>query len=214
MSLLLTQNLNQLETLLNLSELQNDESEKILIISEVSWSIYEQWLNILGNKSQFRVTYLEGMLQIMSPSRRHESYKKLLEMLLEAYLFEAEIRFYPLGSTTFRSQLVLRGIEPDQCYCFNSNKSIPDLAIEIVISSGGINSLNIYKGLEVPEVWFWEKGVLSIYCLENKQYKKITISQLLPNLDLSLLASYVESHEPFDAVMDFRLQVRKSLKES
>ncbi|GBF81102.1 hypothetical protein [Aphanothece sacrum] len=124
MSLLLTQNLNQLETLLNLSELQNNESEELLIISGVSWSIYEQWLNIMGDKSQFRVTYLEGMLQIMSPSRRHESYKKLLGMLLEAYLFEAEIRFYPLGSTTFRSQEASKSVSSDKLCFIITNKGL------------------------------------------------------------------------------------------
>lgn len=35
-----------------------------------------------------RVTYLEGQLEIMSPSRSHEMLKKLIARLLEAYAEE------------------------------------------------------------------------------------------------------------------------------
>lgn len=210
MVLSLTPSLNQLETLLSLSQLPSNDPEQLLIINGVNWSVYDNFLNILGERYQIRVTYLDGNLEIMSPSRRHESYKKVLGMLLEAYLFETGIRFYPLGSTTFRSEILSRGIEPDQCYCFESNKPIPDLAIEIVITHGGLNSLEIYQGLQIPEVWFWEQETLSVYFLEEKQYKKMSSSLLLPKLDLRLLASYVTSPEPFDAVREFRLQVHDS----
>ena len=210
MSLPLTLSFNQIETLLSLAQLPNNDTEQLLIINEINWSGYETLLQQLGEKSSFKLTYLDGNLEIMSPSRRHESYKKLLGMLLEAYLFEVGIRFYPLGSTTFRSQALSRGIEPDQCYCFNTNKSIPDLAIEVVITSGGIDSLMIYQGLQVPEVWFWEQEKLSVYYLQKHEYLKDSSSHLLPDLDLGLLASYVTSPEPFDAVREFLIKVRNA----
>ncbi|NER08830.1 MAG: Uma2 family endonuclease, partial [Okeania sp. SIO3C4] len=86
----------------------------------------------------------------------------------------------------------------------------PDLAIEVVITSGGINALEVYQGLGVSEVWFWQNGSFSIYYLNKGKYEQAVRSNLLPLLDIELLASYVESDEPFDAVLEFRQQIRES----
>jgi len=146
----------------------------------------------------------------MAPSRRHEIDKKHLGILLEDYFIEKEIRFYPMGSTTLRSELTARGIEPDECYCIGADKEIPDLAIEIVVTSGGINSLKVYAGLGVPEVWFWEKGRLSVFCLQDGEYIKVTQSRLLPDLDLDLLTSYLDADDAFDALLEFRQKIQDS----
>ncbi|NEP05286.1 MAG: hypothetical protein F6K25_26890 [Okeania sp. SIO2G4] len=94
----------------------------------------------MGNSPYFKVIYHRGTLQVKSPSSRHEISKKMLGMLVENYCLETGIRFYPLGSTTLKSQDKLKGIEPDQCCCIGSQKNIPDLAIEVVITSGGIQT--------------------------------------------------------------------------
>jgi len=44
---------------------------------------------------------------------------------------------------------------------------IPDIAVEVTISSGGIDKLAVYQGLGVPEVWFWQGGKFSLYCLRG-----------------------------------------------
>ncbi len=190
-----------------------DDPESRLITSGVSWEQYEKLLNKLGDRSGYRVSYLAGVLEIMSPSRRHEFNKKLMAMLLECYFLEEGIDFYPLGSTTFREQKIAKGIEPDESYCFGSEKLIPDLAIEVVITSGGINSLEIYQGLQLPEVWFWENHQFSLYSLRENGYEQIDQSELLPNLDLSLLAHYMmKPGKPRDLVLEFRQKLRESLE--
>lgn len=186
----------------------NLDSDQIFISSGVSWIIYENLLNYLGDYSNFRVIYNQGILQVMSPSSRHEIDKKMLGILVENYCLEKGIRFYPLGSTTLKSQKIAKGIEPDQCYCIGSKKEIPDLAIEVVITSGGIETLSIYKGLGVFEVWFWENRHLEVYYLHNGEYIQGEKSQLFPNLNLSLLTNYLESDEPFDAVLEFREKLK------
>ncbi|WP_225894181.1 Uma2 family endonuclease [Atlanticothrix silvestris] len=155
--------------------------------------------------------YLEGTLEIMSPSRRHEFNKKIIALLVEAHFLEIGIDFYPLGSTTFRKQTAARGIEPNECYCFNSEKSIPDLAIEVVVTSGGIDDLVIYQGLEVPEVWFWQNHQFSLYYLRGNKYESISKSEFLPNLDSNVLASFVMSDEkPREIILKFLQHIRKS----
>lgn len=91
----------------------------------------------------------------------------------------------------------LRGLEPDECYCLGQKKEISDLAIEVVITSGIVNKLDIYQGLGVTEVWQWQDGQFLIHHLRPTGYEQITTSELLPNLDPQQLASYVNSTDQF-----------------
>ena len=83
-------------------KLETSDPEERFLTSGVSWQAYESLLASLGNSSRYRLSYLSGILEIMSPSRSHELDKKAIGRLLEAYLEENRIRFWGLGSTTFR----------------------------------------------------------------------------------------------------------------
>lgn len=189
-----------------------DDPEERLILGEVNWQQYEKLLTHLGDSSRYRVTYLDGILEIMSPSRRHEVSTENIGRLLEVYLEQAEIDFWGLGSTTFRKQKQGVGKEPDKCYCINTEKEFPDIAIEVVLTSGGINTLEVYKRLEVKEVWFWQNNQLKIYHLnENGEYELQTASTLLPDLDISLLSKYITAPNPRLAMKEFREELRSQL---
>ncbi len=187
-----TQSFVKLIEYLNCDDIDSDVAaarlrQRLLISTDISWNIYENLLDYLGNSPDFKVIYDRGTLQVMSPSSCHDIYKKMLGMLVENYCLETGIFFYLLGSTTLKYQDKLKVIEPEQCYCIGSKKEIPDLAIEVVITSGGIQTLEIYQGLGVSEFWFWQNGELQVFCLENCEYLQKNNSQLLPNLDLDLL---------------------------
>jgi Uma2 family endonuclease len=146
----------------NQLEFAIDAPEERFITTGLSCQQYEELLAQLGDSPWYRVTYLEGTLEIMSPSRRHELGKKNIGRLLEAYLEETRTRFWGLGSTTFRKQEEKGGTEPDESYCIGTDKEFPDLAIEVVLSSGGVDKLEVYKKLGVMEVWFWQKNQFSL----------------------------------------------------
>jgi Putative restriction endonuclease len=78
-------------------------------------------------------------------------------------------------------------------YCIGKQKKIPDLSIEIVFTSGGAKKLQRYRAIGVPEVWFWEDGVLRLYRLRENGYEKIEQSELegLCNLDLDVLKRHM-----------------------
>jgi Uma2 family endonuclease len=193
------------EELTSQSVLDNVDSDQILLMNGINWNIYETLLQRFENISHYRFKYLEGTLEIMSPSRRHEFDKKLIALLLETYFIEKDIDFYPLGSTTLRREAAARGIEPDECYCFDSEKSVPDLAIEVVVTSGGIDDLLIYQGLGVQEVLFWQNHQFSLYSLRGDKYEKVSKSEFLPDLDLSFLASLILSGDkPKDLISKLR----------
>jgi Uma2 family endonuclease len=201
-----------LERLMRDADPRSEETEQCFVISGISWEQYEALLEDIGDDFPgVHVTYLEGTLEIVSPSRKHERNKSNIGLLLEAYFEETRTRFYGLGSTTFRKRAKARGAEPDECYCIGSEKEFPDIAIEVVKTSGGVNKLEVYQGLEVPEVWFWRNEKFSVHRLRETGYKQVPYSEFLPNLDLALLATYVVYVEPLDAVLEFRQAIRKML---
>jgi Uma2 family endonuclease len=187
-------------------------AEQRLLLEGVSWQQYETLIATLGDDfPNLRLNYLEGTLEIRTTSPEHEELKKVIGMLLEAYFHETRTRFHALGSATFRKAMKLRGLEPDECYCLEQKKEFPDLAIEIVITSGIVNKLEIYRGLGVTEIWQWQDGRFVIHHLRSDGYEEIEQSELLPDLDVHLLANYVNPAEQFDAVMAYREMIRASL---
>ena len=180
------------------------DSEQRLILTGISWEEYEQFLDSLGDSATYRTIYLEGVLEIMSPSRCHEVSTENIGRLLEVYLEAAEIDFWGLGSTTLRGQEGKAGKEPDECYCLRTDKELPDLAIEVIITSGNIKILEVYRRLGIKEIWLWQDDHLNIYYLENEQYSLKEKSQLLPNLDLNLLCQFINHPNPRLAMKEFR----------
>ncbi len=138
-----------------------------VLLYDVSWEQLEQLdINLAGTGA--RLTYLDGILEIISPlSDEHEDSKKNLAILVEVYMRIKNIRFYSRGSATIGKRENKTRREPDESYNLGTKKSIPDLILEITVTTGGINKLEIYKCFGIAEVWFWEDGLLSVYCLET-----------------------------------------------
>ena len=80
---------------------------------------------------------------------------------------------------------------------------MPDIAIEVVLTSGGVDKLEIYRGLEVPEVWFFRSGAFELYLLGETGYAPIERSTLLPDLDLVHLAGFVDRDDHTEAVFAY-----------
>ena len=183
-------------------------SDQRVILHGVTWSQYETLLEIRGDQAGVRMTYLEGELELMSPSRDHEWTKKLLGRLLEAYAEERELELEGYGSMTMRSAPKERGVEPDECYALGDPKEHPDIAIEVIWTSGGLDKLEVYRGLGVQEVWLWKDGRLGVHALRGEQYETIARSELIPDLDLELLVSFVGEQSQTQAVKSFRIALR------
>jgi Uma2 family endonuclease len=181
-----------------------------VVVNGVPWSTYVTMRDLLDDAgSGVRLTYLEGTLEIMSPSNDHESLKKLLARLLEAWADEAGVDLEGLGSTTFRREAAERGLEPDECYCVGDVRELPDFAIEVVVSSGLLDKLEVYAGLGIPEVWVSKDETLSVYRLVAGQYRTQTTSECVPSLDLAHLASFVRiGVKQSAAVRAYRAELR------
>jgi Uma2 family endonuclease len=150
-----------------------------------------------------RLFYCEGVLEIVTISKPHESVKSSIAGFFLIYFEVKEIEFFPSGSY---SQIVEGVVEyqSDLSYCFGTDKDIPDLCVEVVITSGSPIKLQKYRLMGVPEVWFWEDGTLELYHLREQGYERITSSEFLPELDLSLLLRCILISSSLEAIKEFR----------
>jgi len=178
------------------SEGASEVAEQRFLLSHVPWWMYVAMRDSLGDDGT-RMTYLDGRLELMSPSLDHEAAKTLIARLLEAWAVEALVDLWGFGSTTFRKEAKKRGLEPDECYALEeiTADGAPAIALEIVVSSPLLDKLDVYAGLGVAEVWIWQDGRLTVKRLVGEHYEQRARSEVLPQLDLDLLASFVRRGE-------------------
>ncbi len=150
-------------------------------------------LDELGEHRSARITYDNGTLEIMTPLPEREDDKEIISDLVKALLEELDIEFRSLGSTTYKNQAMLKGIEPDQCFYIQNELAIrskkrldltvdppPDLVIEIDITSRSHPSL--YQALGIPELWRFEQDTLQINLLQAGKYILSSNSLIFPGI--------------------------------
>lgn len=197
-------------------ELRNhDDSpvgDKIVVLQGLSWSDYQRMLEVRGDSSSPRFAYLEGQLEIMTPSQSHVSLTSRIGHLLAAWCLERGVDFSAYGSWTLEDKASERGVEADECYVFGIEPEArrPHLAIEVVWTCGGIRKLDIYQKLGVREVWFWRKGRINIFVLNGEQYLEAATSSVLPGIDLVELCTYLDRPTTGQASRDYRAALNQA----
>lgn len=169
---------------------------------------YEQFVAITdawGERSGLRVSYDGSRLEIMTISRLHERWKKVLGDLIRLLTLELDIPMESGGQTTFRSQFVERGLEPDDCFWVQNFESIlgvgewvagvhqpPDLAVEIVVTRGVINRQEIYSKLGVQELWVFDgANLVALQLQSDGTYLETERSTAFPFLEVAQFVPFL-----------------------
>ena len=182
--------------------------DQTLSFAGMNWADYEKFDS--QEYPGYRVSYFNGVITLVSPSQNHEVIAEVINYLIVAYCEHTQLLYYPMRSTRLVNK-PLAGKEPDVSFSFGSRKEIPDLAVEVIFSSGSINDLKKYQTLTVPEVWFWQDDRLTFYHLTAGQYVEVAASVSLPDLASKELANFVNrgfAESPLTIKSDFL----KSLK--
>jgi Uma2 family endonuclease len=189
---------------------RHEESDQHVILYGMTWKDYEILLAVRGDRAGVRMYYLNGAIELMSPSRSHEGVKTTIARLLEAYCDVRGIELSGYGAWTLRNAPKERGAEPDECYIVgDTNKEVPDLAIEVVWTHGGLDKLEIYRGLGVAEVWMWDRDEgLRVFALSGERYELRARSAFLPELDPAWLAGFLEQPTQTQAVRALRAALK------
>ena len=182
--------------------------ESPLLFEGLTWREFKAVEQLL-DRPGYRLSFLNGVLQIRRRSGEpHEIIKERIGALVEQYLLMAGFDFTPTGSMTLESETGKVKREADESYKLAPDRRLPDLAIEIVFSSGGIDKLEAYKRLKIPELWFWEDGLLEVYHLRGEgdglHYEKISSSEEVQGIDLDLLLRCMNMVNHVDAIKTFQ----------
>lgn len=187
-----------------------DKTTDQRIVHHGTWEQFKFIQKGFDGSPGVRLSYYEGTIEMLMPGREHEIFASIIGYLVTTFLTEKGIFFQPTGAMTQEKEGVVSA-QADESYCIESVKTIPDLSIEVVFTSGGISKLERYKALGVPEVWFWEDGVLKLYHLQNGTYERIERSQLPGlndiNLDLLRRCILMAETDTGEAIRTFRREL-------
>ncbi len=182
-----------------------NSTEQKVIIEPVSWQTYERLLADLDDRSAPRLTYDCGVLEIMSPTARHEELNRNLALIVTIVAAALGLDVRNLGSTTFRREDINRGFEPDSCFYIEHEAAVrgkakidlshdppPDLVIEIDITSGSLDKFPIYGHVGVPEIWRYDSHHLTIFHLVDDEYQARESSRAFPEIKAADLAQLLQ----------------------
>jgi Uma2 family endonuclease len=177
------------------------------IVLRGTWEKFRLMQQVSEDSPGVRLAFYNGEIEIFMPGREHEVFGSVIGGLLLIYLAQKGIFFQPTGSMT-QEREGTASAQADQSFCIGSVKPIPDLSIEVVFTSGGESKLELYQALGVPEVWFWQDGLLRLHHLHESSYERIERSELpgLEDLDIDLLRRCILMAEtdPGEAIRTFQ----------
>ncbi|MEO1126962.1 MAG: Uma2 family endonuclease [Cyanobacteria bacterium J06639_16] len=171
--------------------------------SAITWEEFKTIQNVLAPQG-VRMSYFQGEVELLTVSDLHGLISGNLGYLLEMYMLEHLVRF--IGLEDFSIEIsTIASAQADKAYCFDQRKSIPDLAVEVVITGERETKLKRYAALHVPEVWFWIDREIRAYRLDDEsgEYTLIPRSIWLPDLDLQRLAIAANQEFRVDAIQAF-----------
>jgi Uma2 family endonuclease len=197
-----------------------------LLLGGVSWDQFETLLELFSDRP-LRLTYDRGTLELTSPSPLHERYKSIFTRMIETLGDELEVDYFALGSTTFASRALERGLEPDACFLIanagcvtdwrNYDPAVdppPDLAVEIDVTSDSRKRMEIYAALNIPEVWRFDGNALVVWTPRAGRFAASPSSPAFPTVPIQRLARFVldyRSGTDREWIRQFRRWLRESV---
>jgi Uma2 family endonuclease len=193
------QNINRLSTNdLNIIQLP------FVVLHNVTWQTYQALLDDLGEHRSARLAYDRSTLEIKMLSKLHGPINRLLERAIVTLTEELGMNILSLGSTTFDSERLAQGVEPDSCFYIQNADRVnpednyppqdfpPDLVVEVDITSSSRSRLNIYKTMQVPEIWRYNRQGLAILQLQQGEYVECDRSSIFKLISVEILENLLE----------------------
>lgn len=211
--------------LLELRQLRIQPGQQLLL-EDVSWQQLENILAELGEGRAARLSYSNGILEIMVPLPEHEKNKEIIGDMIKILLSERGINYDALGSTTLKNERMTQAVESDACFYIQNQAAVigknrldmivdppPDLAIEIDLTAR--TQLDNYQILGVPELWRYTRQGLQINVLQGGQYIESDSSPTFPDIPIiELINRYVQQNQvsgTSQAIQAFRNWLRENI---
>ena len=194
-------------------------------VAGVTWAEYRRLMAVRDeHRPGVRLLFDRGRLEVMSPGTRHERWRKLLGLLVELYLTEADVPYMPCGNMTYEREDLAKGFEPDECYYLRPTADLlavrqidfhtdppPDLIIEVEASRSATGRLPVYATFRIPEVWRFDGRAVTVLRLQPDGSYQPAPSQAAPGFPLAEVPRYLQMLGTVDhgrIIRDFQAFVR------
>lgn len=198
-----------------------------IVLRNIDWSTYTALRDNPANWP-VRMTYDQGVLELMSPSRVHEWFAEFTGRLAVEWSMELGLNLCSCGSVTLRREDLDKGCEPDKSFYIEHEALMrphdeldltvhppPDLVIEADVTADSSGRMPIYRAIQVPEVWRHDTERLRFYVLGGQgDYVEIDESRQLPLLRPEYIERFLELRKEIgenDAVKAFREWIRATI---
>jgi Uma2 family endonuclease len=197
----------------------------------VSWETYERLLTDDEERRVPRMTYDQGVLELVTPSTPHEEDALVFAHLVFIVAANLSIPIRSVGSTTFRRKDLERGFEPDASFYVQNEEQIrgkrqidltvdppPDIILEMEMSRSALDKLPLIASMGIPEVWRCDGQRVTILILEQNRYRESSNSLALPALTSEVLTRFLAesrtmlSPDWFEAVSEWARERRSSAR--
>lgn len=170
------------------------EPETRMVLENVAWETYIALAD--GRRGSVpRMTYDNGVLEMMSPKREHENIGRLIGRLVETYSELKDIEIISVASVTVKRSDLSKAFEADESYYVANAARLlgkreldfdvdppPDLVIEVEMTSSAIKKMQLFAAMHVTEVWRHDGELLQMYQLVDGNYQLIDSSLQQPGL--------------------------------
>lgn len=187
--------------------LQTGTTQRIEL-HNISWETFEIMLKEMGDHRSVRVAYYRGVLELMSPSSKHERANRLLERFIVAITEALELEVCSLGSTTWKKDQ-MAGVEADSCFYIQNEPAVraveqqnrevdltqdppPDLVIEVDVTSTSQPKFAIYAVMQVPEIWLYRSEKVEVYRFSISGYQRSEESLAFPGIQVGELSRFLK----------------------
>ncbi len=194
-------------------------AETRTVMRNIRWDTYVA-LAEQRSGSVPRMTYDEGVLELMSPKRQHESIGRLIGRMIETWTEVKEIEIQTVASTTFKRADLSKGFEADESYYIEHADRVlgkeeidlavdppPDLVVEVEMTRSAIEKMKLFAAMGIPEVWRHNGERLTFSVLGEDEYREVHESIALPGFTIQMaepvLAKRLEVGET-RLIADFR----------
>ncbi|MBA2597916.1 MAG: Uma2 family endonuclease [Chloroflexota bacterium] len=198
-----------------------------IVLQHVNWDTYERLLADDEGRRVPRMTYDQGVLELVTPSMPHEMDSATITRFVDIVAAMLGIPVRSAGSTTFRREDLQRGFEPDTSFYIQNEERIrdqrevdltsdppPDLVLEMELSRSALNKLALFASMGIPEVWRCDGQRVTIFVLDREDYRESSSSLALPMVSGDVLTRFLAdsrtmlSPDWFQAVSDWARERR------
>jgi Uma2 family endonuclease len=183
-------------------------ADESVVLPHVSWETYERLLADDEERRVPRMTYDQGVLEVVTPSMPHAEDADTIAAIVRIVTAQLGIPIRSAAATTFHRKDLERGFEADASFYVQSEERMrgkrevdlavdppPDLVLEMEISRSALDKLRLFTSMGISEVWRCDGERVKIFVREGDHYRESATSRALPLLSGEVLTRFMQESQ-------------------